>query len=76
LQVVQPEAAFQTPLFPGKYTEQLDRGFDKPLSIAFSVESPVGTLVSEEAKQAVLKTVRWLEGQGHRVEEKTPDIDG
>ncbi len=76
LQIVQPEAAFQTPLFPGKYTEQLDRDFDKPLNIAFSLESPVGTLVSEEAKTAVLKTVRWLEGQGHRIEEKTPDIDG
>ncbi|MBT2583265.1 amidase family protein [Planococcus sp. ISL-109] len=76
LQVVQPEAAFQAPLFPGKYTEQLEQDFAAPLTIAFSVESPVGTVVSEEAKKAVLKTVRWLEGQGHRVEEVTPGIDG
>ncbi|MFC4713599.1 amidase family protein [Planococcus dechangensis] len=76
LQVVQPEAAFQAPLFPGKYTEQLNQDLAVPLTIAFSVESPVGTVVSEEAKQAVWKTVRWLEGQGHRIEEVTPDIDG
>ncbi len=75
LQIIQPEAAFQAPLFPGKYSEQLNQEA-APLTIAFSVESPVGTLVSKEAEQAVRKTARWLESQGHHVEEITPDIDG
>ncbi|MFB8733026.1 hypothetical protein ACEQPO_01270 [Bacillus sp. SL00103] len=30
------------------------------MRIAYSVESPVGTKVSEEAKQAVQQTVKWL----------------
>ncbi|WP_422124427.1 amidase family protein [Planococcus sp. X10-3] len=76
LQTVQPAAAFHTPLFPGKYSEEMDRDFPRPLKIAFSIESPVGTPVSEEARLAVMKTVKWLEQQGHRVEEKGNGIDG
>ncbi|MCY7817388.1 amidase [Bacillus haynesii] len=76
LQTVQPEAAFQTPLFPGHYEEDMKKGLERPLKIAFSVESPVGTPVSDEAKQAVRRTVRWLEAQGHHVEEQTNGVDG
>ncbi|WP_042225282.1 amidase family protein [Oceanobacillus manasiensis] len=76
LQTVQPEAAFQTPLYPQKYKDALEKPFDKKLRIAFSTASPVGTPVSPEAKQAVLQTVKWLESEGHIVEEQTPDIDG
>ncbi|RAZ81221.1 amidase family protein [Planococcus halotolerans] len=76
LQTVQPAAAFHTPLFPGKYREEMDKGFSRPLRIAFSVESPVGTPVSEDARQAVMKTAKWLERQGHHVEEKDNGIDG
>lgn len=46
------------------------------MNIAFSVESPVGTPVSDEAKQAVHRTVKWLEAQGHRVEEQANGVDG
>lgn len=76
LQTVQPAAAFHTPLFPGKYREQSEKEFSRPLKIAFMIESPVGTPVSNEARQAVLKTARWLEQQGHAVEEKSNGIDG
>lgn len=76
LQTVQPAAAFHTPLFPGKYREEMDKEFSRPLRIAFSVESPVGTPISEDARQAVIKTAKWLEQQGHRVEEKDNGIDG
>lgn len=76
LQTVQPEAAFQTPLYPKKYKDVLEKPLDKKLRIAFSTVSPVGTPVSTEAEQAVLQTVRWLEAEGHIVEEQTPDIDG
>jgi len=76
LQVVQPSAAFQAPLFAGTYTEELKCGLDKPLRIAYTTKSPVGTPVSEDAKQAVEKTVKWLEEQGHHVEEKENGVDG
>ena len=52
------------------------RQVHEQLRIAYSVTSPVGTPVSNDAKEAVLKTVRWLERQGCFVEERDPDIDG
>lgn len=76
LQTIQPEAAFQTPLFPGNYRDEEIRKWDKPLRIAVSTESPVGTPVSDEARLAVKKTTKWLEQQGHHVEEVAPNIDG
>ncbi|WP_156291037.1 amidase [Oceanobacillus salinisoli] len=76
LQVVQPEAAFQTPLFPGSYKEEMTKDFDRSVRVAFSVKSPVGTPVSEEAVMAVKNTVKWLETQGHHVEEVDSPVDG
>ncbi|WP_096435125.1 amidase [Alteribacter populi] len=76
LQVVQPEAAFQTPLFPGSYINEMKKRWKKPLRIGFSKNSPVGTPVSEEAKLTVEKTMKWLEVQGHFIEEKEPDVNG
>lgn len=76
MQVIQPEAAFQVPLFAGKYEEKMKEEFTKPLKIAFTTKSPVGTPVSEEAKIAVEKVAKWLEGQGHRVEEVDNGVDG
>src|SRR5699024_4295336 len=76
LQIVQPEAAFQTPLFPGSYKKVMHEPFGKPLRVAFTTESPVGTPVSEEAARAVKKTAAWLEEQGHIVEERNNGVDG
>ncbi|GGA42273.1 amidase [Kroppenstedtia guangzhouensis] len=75
LQTVQPEAAFQTPLFDGSFLEDMKAGL-KPLRIAFSTTSPVGTPVSDEAVAAVHKTMKWLEEQGHHVEERETGVDG
>lgn len=75
LQVLQPEAAFNVPLYQGSYLEDLNNG-ERKFRIAFSVKSPVGTPVSADAVKAVHKTVKWLEEQGHHVEEKEPEIDG
>ncbi|TYS27524.1 amidase [Bacillus pumilus] len=75
LQVIQPEAAFQTPLYDGSYQDDLVKRTSS-MRIAYSVESPVGTKVSEEAKRAVQQTVKWLSEQGHQVEEAGPAIDG
>ncbi|SFH79282.1 amidase [Pisciglobus halotolerans] len=76
LQVVQPAAAFQTPLFESGYINLLKEKSAKKFRVAFSLASPVGSAVSEEAKQAVLDTVKWLEANGHQVTEAAPDIDG
>lgn len=77
LQVIQPDAAFQTPLYPRRYTEVLTESFLKPLKIAFTTKSPVNTPVSEEAKQAVENVAKWLEQQGHYVSEVDDNgIDG
>lgn len=76
LQVVQPEAAFQTPLYPGKYRDVLAEPFEKPLKIAYTTRSPVGTPVSGDAEEAVHHTIQWLEGQGHMTYEMDNDVDG
>ncbi|WP_174615816.1 amidase [Virgibacillus ihumii] len=76
LQVIQPEAAFQTPLFQEKYVDHMKKSFEKPLRVAFSTESPVGTPVSEDARAAVEKMARWLERQGHYVEEQENNVNG
>lgn len=76
LQVNQQEAAFQAPLYAGIYKESMKADFAKPLKIAYTTESPVNTPVSEEAKLAVEKTVKWLEEQGHFAEEKDNGVDG
>ena len=76
LKVNQPEAAFQAPLFADSYSEEMKSPFNKRLKIAFSTISPVGTPVTEDAKQAVEKTVKWLEREGNIVEEKDNGVDG
>jgi len=76
LQVVQEEAAFQTPLFPDAYENVMQAPFTKPLKIGFTTTSPVGTPVSNDAVTAVNKIVQWLEEQGHHVEEADNQIDG
>jgi len=76
LQTVQQEAAFQTPLYPGLYLEDLMKASPRKLRIAYTTASPVGTPVSEEAIKAVLKTVKWLEAEGHEVEEKRSPVNG
>ncbi|MFC4559431.1 amidase [Virgibacillus kekensis] len=76
LQTFQPEAAFNTPLFPGSYKETMKLPFNRKLRVAYTVKSPVDTLVSDAAVDAVIKTVKWLEKEGHIVEEREPDMDG
>lgn len=76
LQVVQPEAAFQTPLYLGSFRDVIKRSFKRKLKIGFSTESPVHTPVSESAKQAMKKMVEWLEDEGHYVEKVENPVDG
>lgn len=76
LQVVQPAAAFQTPLYNETYEKTMKKEYKDKLKIGFTIDSPVGTPVSEDAKQAVLKTVKLLESAGHYVEEVKHQVDG
>ncbi|MGY3725650.1 Asp-tRNAAsn/Glu-tRNAGln amidotransferase A subunit [Granulicatella balaenopterae] len=48
----------------------------KDLKIGYSLESPMGTKVSEDAKKAVLEAVDFLREQGFTVEEASWPIDG
>ncbi|WP_409250996.1 amidase [Bacillus sp. SCS-153A] len=69
-------AAFHFPEFKGSYLHLVEKALEKGIKVAFSCESPIGTSVHPECKEAVLKTVKLLEGMGFKIEEKMPDIDG
>lgn len=72
VQTVQPPAPFQTPLL----SFNLEDPLPKNRKVAFSLNSPVQTKVSEAAKQAVLSAVNFLEEQGFEIEENEPKLDG
>ncbi|MBB6450018.1 amidase [Geomicrobium halophilum] len=76
LQVIQPEAAFQWPLYEGVYAKVMNENFKRPLRIAYASESPVGTTVSEDAKEALNKVLNHLISEGHEVEEVDNDVNG
>lgn len=46
------------------------------LTIAYSIDSPIGTDVDQCCIDAVLNTVKLLENMGHHVEEAKPDYNG
>lgn len=73
LQVQQMESPFIMPLLSH---EALHARIDRPLRIAYSDQSPVGSLVSDEAKAALRWTIEFLEHLGHSVEKVEPAIDG
>ena len=75
LQVVQGDSAFQVPLYDERYVDLLNKTA-KPMTAAYTTKSPVGTDVSEDAEQAVLKTVEYLEGIGFDVTEHEAPVDG
>lgn len=76
MQVVQAAAAFQTPLFKEGYLTNLTKPFKTSKKIAFSIKSPIGSPVSQEAEQAVMNAVSWLEKMGFNVVEDDMGIDG
>ncbi len=76
LQCWQPSAAFHVPLYKSGYEASLKKETKKRYRIGFTTESPVDTPVSEEAVHAVVKTVKYLEEEGHIVEEVTSPVEG
>ncbi|EHO54287.1 Amidase [Lentilactobacillus kisonensis F0435] len=75
LTTVQMAAPFQVPRPDIKFAESL-ANLPKNLNIAYTTESPVGTPVSEEAKEAVLNAVQVLKAAGFNVEPADAPIDG
>ncbi|HFI0025565.1 TPA: amidase [Streptococcus suis] len=74
LQTYQVEAPFPLALLS---EQSLLAPQDKPLKIAYSLESPIGNSVSADAKQAVLSLLPQLEALGHQITELTsPVLDG
>ncbi|MBJ8350219.1 amidase [Streptococcus zalophi] len=74
LQVYQIESPFPLPTLTKEDFQQKSK---KPLKIAVQLDSPIGGLVSEDAKQAVKKAIAFLEQEGHYVTLiDKPVIDG
>jgi amidase len=69
-------AAFHVLPFESSYLNQVHTGINKKLNIAFTVQSPLGTEVQPDCKEAVLKTAKYLEAIGHNVVEKEASTDG
>ena len=75
LQNCQLESPFPLPLLSKEAL--YDKKLQKPLKIAFSTRSPIGSPVSNVAKQAVEKAVITLAEWGYKVSELAQDpIDG
>ena len=69
-------AAFHVIPYQGSYLQQLQTPIEGKLTIAFSVQSPLGTEVDQECKDAVIKTAKLLESMGHNVVEVDAPVDG
>lgn len=69
-------APFHAPPLDCSYYEATKTHLEKTLRIAYSVESPIGTDVHPDCKEAVMSTVRLLESMGHIVEEKPAPVNG
>ena len=76
LKMTEKGAAFYTPEYEGSYFQCVQKPLNKPLKIAFSVQSPLGTEVDADCIAAVKKAVALLESLGHHVEEKSAPVDG
>jgi len=75
MQVVQEPTPYQSVLLARE--ELLDiRAINQPLKIAFSMDSPISSVkISDDAKNAVRKTVEFLEKQGHELTEVAYPLD-
>ncbi|MDI9463862.1 MAG: amidase family protein [Bacillota bacterium] len=69
-------AAFPSPPYDHNYLECVSQGPQGKLKIAFSVNSPIGTEVHPECREAVHRAARLLESFGYFVEEREPLVDG
>ncbi|MUV06765.1 amidase [Planococcaceae bacterium Storch 2/2-2] len=75
LSVYQRFAAFHSPLYKDGYLQTLKRRPQNQRTFGFTLESPTGEPVSEEAKRAVEKLIRYVEKEGHYAEEVKWPVD-
>lgn len=76
LKTYEKTAAYHAPVYEGSYLELSQTPPKKRFRIAFSLQSPLGTEVEPECREAVLKTAKLLESMGHAVEEKEAPVNG
>ncbi|CRK81945.1 amidase family protein [Neobacillus massiliamazoniensis] len=76
ISIFEKYAAFHAMPYQGSFLQQLQNSSDEKYTIAFSFQSPLGTEVHHECKEAVLKTVNLLESMGHNVVEIQAPVDG
>ncbi|WNF35264.1 amidase family protein [Bacillaceae bacterium IKA-2] len=76
LNVEEKTNAFRAPSFEGSFLNVMNLPLNRSLRVAFSVHSPIGTEVDDQCKEGVYRAVKWLEEQGHHVEEVAAPVDG
>lgn len=76
LSIYEKTAAFHAPPFRGNYLQAAQTPIENQLRIAFSLQSPIGTKVHADCKEAVWKAVKALESMGHSIEEIDAPVDG
>jgi amidase len=69
-------AAFMAPSYNESYLSTMDQPFERKPKIAFSTNSPIGTEVHPECKEAVMTTISYLESIGCEVTEVDAPVDG
>jgi amidase len=69
-------AAFFPPPYHGSWLDVALRPLKKPMRIAFSVNSPLGTAVHAHCREAVVKAMAFLAAEGHEVAEVDAPVDG
>lgn len=68
--------AFIAPVYNGSFLRAANTPISRQLKIAFSTNSPLGSSVDQECREAVRKTANLLEEMGHIVVEKEAPVDG
>jgi len=76
ISIFEKSAAFHAPPFHGSYLQQSQTPSGKKFIIAYSVQSPIGTEVHHECKQAVFNAAKLLDSLGHHVVEVDAPVDG
>ncbi|WP_404448702.1 amidase [Sutcliffiella horikoshii] len=69
-------AAFTIPEYDGSYLDLIQQSLQKKLRIAYSTKSPIGTEVHPDCIEAANKTLKYLESEGHMIEEIEAPVDG
>ncbi|MGX7108717.1 amidase family protein [Facklamia miroungae] len=67
---------FETLLKDKTKNEVLEGTFDKSTPIAFTTMTPAGTVISQDAINAVRGVVNFLKGEGYQIEEVAYPVDG